>query len=82
MHTNDDFWDEDDFEFRYHDNLGSAKITLISINRSMESLAFLLKSLPEQESEIINLLVLLEKSKKLISKRWPTAMNFKRPGFD
>jgi len=83
MHTNDDFWDEDDdFEFRYHDNLGSAKITTISINRSMESLTFLLKYIPKQESEIIDLLVLLEKSKKLISKRWPTAMEFRRPGFD
>jgi hypothetical protein len=83
MHTeNDPFDEEEDFEFRFHDNLGSAKITLISINRSMESFSFILKYMPEKESDILHFLALLEKSKKLITKRWPTAMNFKRPGFD
>jgi len=74
--------DDDDFEFRYHDNLGSAKITMISIKRSMEALSFLLRYMPKQESDILELLVLLEKSHKLIEQRWPTAMDFKRPGFD
>jgi len=83
MHTeNDPFDEEEDFEFRFHDNLGSAKITLISINRSMESFSFLLKYMPEKETEILHFLAQLEKSKKLIIERWPTAMDFKRPGFD
>jgi hypothetical protein len=83
MHVeNNPFDEEEDFEFRFHDNLGSAKITLISINRSMESFSFLLKYMTEKETDILHFLALLEKSKKLITRRWPTAMNFKRPGFD
>ena len=83
MHTEDNLWDDDeDFDLRFYDNLGSAKITLISIKRSMESLSFLLKYMPELESDLLNLLALLSKSHKLIEKRWPTAMYFKRPGFD
>ena len=83
MHIENDPFDEDEeSEFRFHDNLGSAKITLISISRSMESFSFLLKYMPKKESEILHFLVQLSKSKKLIMERWPTAMEFSRPGFD
>jgi hypothetical protein len=75
-------WEGITFEEQYHDNLGTAKLTLISIRRSMDALSFLLKYMPEQESEILDMLVLLEKASRLINKRWPTAMNFKRPGLD
>jgi hypothetical protein len=83
MHVeNDPFDEKEDFEFRFHDNLGSAKITLISIDRSMESFSFLLKYMTEKESEILHYLAQLTKSKRLILERWPTAIEFKRPGFD
>ena len=83
MKLDDDLWGEDeDFEFRYHDNLGSAKITLISIDRSMEAFSFLLKYMDKNESDILHFLAQLSKSKRLIIERWPTAKDFKRPGFD
>ena len=83
MHVeNDPFDDDEEFEYRFHDNLGSAKITLISIDRSMESFSFLLKYMAEKESEILHYLAQLTKSKRLILERWPTALDFKRPGFD
>ena len=83
MDTNDPFGLENEpFEERFYDNLGTAKIVLISIKRSMEALSFLMNYMPEQEDEILSLLVLLEKSQRKIKERWPTAMAFKRPGFD
>lgn len=83
MHTQEELFEEkEDFEIRFHDNLGSAKIALISINRSMESFSFLHKYMPEKETEILHFLAQLSKSKKQIMKRWPTAMDFKRLGFD
>ena len=83
MQTENNLWGEDEeFDLRFYDNLGSAKISLLSIKRSMEALSFLLKYMPEQEADILHLLVLLEKSHRLIEQRWPTAMEFKRPGLD
>lgn len=65
-----------------NDNNGSAKIALIGIERSIEALSLLYKELTEKEDEILNFLVMLAKTKKLIEAKFPDAYQFIRPGFD
>lgn len=64
------------------DKNGSAKIALIALNRSLEALAFLYNCLPEQEDEILGFMAGLSQIRKLLTKAFPHAMLFKRPGFD
>ena len=69
--------DEDNY-----DNLGSAKIALISIDRSIAALGYLLENMPNSEDDILNFLAKLSKIKKYVLVSFPKAMEFKRPGFD
>lgn len=69
--------DEDNY-----DNLGSAKIALIAIDRSIAALGYLLENMPSFEDDILNFLAKLSKIKKYVLTSFPTAMEFKRPGFD
>jgi hypothetical protein len=64
------------------DNRGSAKIAIIAINRSMEALSVLYPELKDHEDDILNFLSLLSKIKRYLLVIFPTAMEFKRPGFD
>lgn len=66
----------------FDDNLGTAKIALIAITRSIEAFAFAYKHWPEKEDEILSFLSSLSKIKKMMLQKFPTAMEFKRPGFD
>lgn len=61
---------------------GSAKIAMISIERSMQAWKILLDALPAEEGSILALLVLLEKSRKSLSSLVPNYARFIRPGFD
>jgi hypothetical protein len=61
---------------------GSAKIALISIDRSMQAWLRLFEMLPEQEDEFLKLLSMLEKLKGMALAEFPDAMAFVRPGFD
>lgn len=69
--------DEDNY-----DNLGSAKIALIAIDRSIAALGYLLEKMHEHEDDILNFLAKLSKIKKYVLNSFPKAMDFKRPGFD
>lgn len=70
-----------DYEDNY-DNLGSAKIALIAINRSIAALGYLLEKMHEHEDDILNFLAKLSQIKKYVLISFPKAMDFKRPGFD
>ena len=72
---------EDEFDLM-SDNLGSAKIALIAIDRSMESLSALYPEMKQQEDEILQFLAQLSQLKKQMLATFPAAMEFKRPGFD
>ena len=72
---------EDEFDLM-SDNLGSAKIALIAIDRTMEALSVLYPEMKEQEDEILHFLAQLLQIKKQMLATFPTAMDFKRPGFD
>ena len=73
--------DEDD-EFYMYDNLGSAKIALIAIDRSIAALGYMLEKMPAHEDDLLNFLTTLSKIKKEVLAAFPKAMEFKRPGFD
>jgi hypothetical protein len=65
-----------------HDALGSAKIALIMIDRSIASWVKLYELLPNYEDDALTFLRKLTVVKKLILEKHPNAMKFKRPGFD
>lgn len=64
------------------DNLGSAKISIIAIDRSLEALTAMYPLLPDLEDDILNFMGSLSKIKKLLLHTFPSVMEFKRPGFD
>lgn len=74
--------DEDDEYNVFSDNLGSAKIAIIAVNRSMEALSAMYSVMPEEEDNFLEFLAQLSKIKKLMLDTFPVVMEFKRPGFD
>ena len=64
------------------DSDGSAKIALISIDRSIEAWTLLMQLIPAAEDEIIELLALLQKARRIAETEFPNARKFIRPGFD
>lgn len=66
----------------YADNLGSAKIAIIAIGRTMDALAVFYSGFEEKEDEILDLLLELSQIKKQLLKAFPGVMEFRRPGFD
>lgn len=74
--------EEDDEYNMMSDNLGSAKIALIAIDRSTEALSVIYPEMKEQEDEILQFLAQLSQIKRQMLTTFPTAMEFKRPGFD
>ncbi len=65
-----------------YDKLGSAKIAIISIDKSIDALSYCLKNFPEKEEECLIFLSDLSKIKRLLKTTYPKVMEFKRPGFD
>ncbi|MDO9255838.1 MAG: hypothetical protein Q7U54_10030 [Bacteroidales bacterium] len=72
----------DDEETDRYDNNGSAKIAMIAISRSLEAFAFLYNHLHELEDDVLGFLADLSKVQRMMKRKFPDAMNFKRPGFD
>lgn len=72
---------EDEYN-EFSDNLGSAKIALIAIDRSINALSLFYSELREMEDDILQFLVQLSAIKKQMLATFPEAMAFKRPGFD
>ena len=64
------------------DQKGSAKVALISIDKSMESFIYILNNIGEQEDDSLNFLAALSKIRRNILKLFPDALDFIRPGFD
>lgn len=75
----DDGWDD---ENEPKDSDGSAKVSLIGIDRSIAAWSIMLKQFPEEENVILDMLVQLEKLRQGIEKEFPDARSFKRLGFD
>ena len=64
------------------DSDGSAKVALISIDRSMGAWGVLLEHFPDAEDDVLGMLVRLERLRKSIEREFPDARAFQRPGFD
>lgn len=71
--------DLDDFP---KDSDGSAKVSLIGIDRSISAWKILLTSFPEQKKQILSLVEMLEHIKNRVETQFPHARSFVRPGFD
>lgn len=76
----DDGWEEENGYPK--DSDGSAKVAIISIERSIEAWASIMQIIPEAEDKIIDILSLLQKSLRLAGAEFPEARKFIRPGFD
>ncbi len=79
----DERLEEEDDEYNvYSDNLGSAKIALISIDRTVAALSAMYSVMPENEDDYLKFLASLSQIRKMMLETFPDAMDFKRPGFD
>jgi len=74
--------DEESRSFEEYDMNGSAKVAMISIERSINSLNVLYNLLPECTEEISNLLIKAGKLRNGVEKEFPGYKSFKRPGLD
>jgi hypothetical protein len=76
----DDGWEEKHGYQRDCD--GSAKIALISTDKCIEAWIKINELMPGNEDEIVDLLALLQKIKRIGEDEFPKARSFIRPGFD
>lgn len=65
-----------------NDANGTAKVTLIAIQKSIEAWEIIRQQIPDVEDDILDVLVLLSRLKSGIKKEFPQAESFVRPGFD
>ena len=61
---------------------GSAKIAMIAIDKSIEAWTSMLQFIPAAEDDIIEMLALLQKTRRMAESEFPKARTFVRPGFD
>ena len=64
------------------DSIGSAKVALIGIDRSIGAWGKLYEHFPESTDSILDILVHLDRLRRRVEQLFPQARNFKRPGFD
>jgi len=69
-------------ETRDYDAVGSEKVVLIAVERSVAVWMRLREILPAQEDAIFDLLVMLDRLRRGIRSAVPGAETFQRPGFD
>jgi hypothetical protein len=73
-------WDEENNFPK--DSDGSAKIALIAVDRSIAAWGRLLRHFPAQETELLEILVQLDRLRRATEQEFPAARAFVRPGFD
>jgi hypothetical protein len=71
-----------DEETMQTDMLGSAKVALLGIDRSLAAWAILRQAFPEHADEILDILVDLNRLRTAGETRFPDARAFIRPGLD
>lgn len=80
--SDDDDFSEEAIDFTRDDGNGSAKISLIAIDRSMAAWQAMEMSLPKKSDSIAPILAELERLRWLLEQSFPEARGFMRPGFD
>lgn len=61
---------------------GSAKVSIVGIDRSLAAWSLLRDGLPDQSEDIFQILVCLDGVRRLVEREFPKARRFQRPGFD
>ena len=61
---------------------GTAKVALISIDRSLSAWSILQEMFPDKTDSILEILVYLDRLRKGVDAKFPKARKFKRAGFD
>jgi len=64
------------------DSDGSALVALIAIDRSIGAWGKLQEYFPDKTNSILDILLHLDRLRRMTEKTFPDARNFKRPGFD
>jgi hypothetical protein len=77
----DDLRDENGLPYP-KDSDGSAKISIIAIERSMSAWSVMRENYPRDEKLILNVLARLYRLRTLADSTFPNARSFHRPGFD
>jgi len=73
---------EEELEINPYDSIGNAKLLLVSIERNIGAWGYLYQKFKENEDEILNILVCLQRLKKKIEETFPDVHTFVRPGLD
>jgi len=74
--------DEERKQMDMYDSIGNAKLLLVSIKRNIGAWGYLLQKFKDDEDEILDILVCLQKLNKRIEQIFPEAQSFIRPGLD
>jgi hypothetical protein len=74
--------DEVEAQLIPYDSLGNAKLLLVSIERNIGAWGYVYQKCMEDEDEILDILVCLQKLCKKIEQKFPEARAFIRPGLD
>jgi hypothetical protein len=64
------------------DSDGSAKVTLVSLDASIQAWSILREMFPEKTDTVLEILVHLDRLRRSVQVKFPRARKFKRPGFD
>ena len=81
-HEREEDWDfMDDPEWQ-SDADGSAKVAILGIDRSLSAWGTMRDCLPVREEEIFEIMLQLDRIRRLTERQFPKAREFKRPGFD
>jgi len=74
--------DEEEEQSDPYDSLGIAKLLLVSIERTIGAWGYLYQKFKEDEDEILDMLINLQRLSKKIEQAFPGARTFIRPGLD
>jgi len=74
--------DEEEEHSNPYDSIGNAKLLLVSIERNIGAWGYLYQKFKENEDEILDILVCLQRLHKKIEQTFPEAQTFIRPGLD
>ena len=74
--------EEEKSESKPHDSLGNAKLLLVSVERNINAWSYMYQKFPEDEDEILDILVCLQILGKKVEQMFPDARAFIRPGLD
>lgn len=73
--------EEGDFSDTTHAD-GSMKVALLAMDESLKAWENLFQLLPDQEDEFLSVMRILDSMKRIAMEQFPSALAFRRPGFD